>query len=67
MVQAGHFGQAPFDPVNLANDYNRQAEVHMHINASLLPIFLFLYCCCMLLQLCASSIFFLLLNLEHSL
>jgi hypothetical protein len=25
--EAGHFGQAPFDPVNLTNDYNRQAEV----------------------------------------
>jgi hypothetical protein len=25
--EAGHFGQAPFDPVGLTNDYNRQAEV----------------------------------------
>jgi hypothetical protein len=27
-MQAGHFGQAPFDPVGLADDYKRQAEVH---------------------------------------
>ncbi|CAL8471624.1 g11166 [Coccomyxa elongata] len=25
--EAGHFGLAPFDPVGLTNDYNRQAEV----------------------------------------
>jgi hypothetical protein len=25
--EAGHFGAAPFDPVGLATDYNRQAEV----------------------------------------
>lgn len=25
--QAGHFGLAPFDPVGLTTDYNRQAEV----------------------------------------
>jgi hypothetical protein len=26
-MQAGHFGLAPFDPVGLSSDYNRQAEV----------------------------------------
>jgi hypothetical protein len=26
-MQAGHFGLAPFDPVGLTTDYNRQAEV----------------------------------------
>lgn len=25
--EAGHFGQAPFDPLSQTNDYNRQAEV----------------------------------------
>lgn len=27
-LQAGHFGQAPFDPLELTTDYNRQAEVY---------------------------------------
>ena len=27
LLQAGHFGQAPFDPLSQTNDYNRQAEV----------------------------------------
>lgn len=26
-LQAGHFGQAPFDPAGLTDDYKRQAEV----------------------------------------
>ena len=26
-LQAGHFGQSPFDPLGQTNDYNRQAEV----------------------------------------
>ncbi len=33
-LQAGHFGQAPFDPLDQTNDYNRQAEVS-HFSTSL--------------------------------
>lgn len=33
LVQAGHFGLAPFDPVGLTTDYNRQAEVCLWIGA----------------------------------
>ena len=28
-MQAGHFGQAVFDPAGLTDDYTRQAEVTM--------------------------------------
>lgn len=30
-LQAGHFGQAPFDPLQQTTDYNRQAEVTFYV------------------------------------